>query len=318
MTRGQVKTIFAVLGILVLAYAVTRLLGGGDGPPGGGLDLGARVEADVERISVQGGGTGPAVTLEREDGTWTVNGYPADTARVRQAIAGLDTARATRLVARSSANHARLGVADDSSCLVEIGPAAEPALRFHLGGRGREGRYVRLAGDDAVYVMPEAAVGFLDREAEDWRDRLIASLDTAVVSRIVVGRSDADREVVLVRAPADTADSTAATTWAEDGRIADSAVVRRLLEEVAGLRADGFPSDSVAFAADFEEPVAVLDLYASERVGAPPELSLLFLTAPASREFLVRRVDDPLVYVVSETRAEDLLPPAERLFPEAP
>ena len=85
---------------------------------------------------------------------------------------------------------------------------------------------------------------------------------------------------------------------------------------MAELSADGFPSDSVAFAVDFEQPVAVLEIHDSDIVGAPPVLSLLFLTAPDARDFLVRRADSPLVYRLSAARVEDLLPARARLFPE--
>ncbi|MBT8478624.1 MAG: hypothetical protein KJO06_06895, partial [Gemmatimonadetes bacterium] len=87
-----------------------------------------------------------------------------------------------------------------------------------------------------------------------------------------------------------------------------------LLQETAGLTAIGFPSDSVAFAVDFNDPVAVLEMFASDEPGAAPALSLLFVTAPDAREFLVRRADDPLAYRISAVQAERLLPTRSMLL----
>lgn len=312
MSRAQLKAIFAVLGALLLVYAGTRILGGGNGAPRPSRNLAVVPQADVELIRVGGVGTAATVELRRHDDGWTVNGYPADTARVHEILTGLDTARVARLAARSAANHARLGVAEDSARLVEIGRTSEPAVRFYLGSRGRDGRFVRFAGEDEVYVVLEASVGMLDRGVDDWRDRLVAALDTGSVIRITIERGDEAGRAVLAREELDTETSA----WVENGAAADSVAVESLLRAVADLRADGFPSDSVAFAADFENPVAVLELYDSEEIGAPPALSLLFLTAPDAREFLVRRSDEPLVYRLSEARTDRLLPARSTLFPD--
>ncbi len=314
MNRDQVAKIFLALGVLVLAYAAVRLLGNDDRMPGGGRDIGAAVAADVDVIRITGPGEEDVVELARSGDGWTVNGYPADSAMVRSAIAGIDTARPGRLVARSETNHARLGVADDSTRLVEIVPSTGPTVSFLLGGRGLEGRYVRFPGDSDVFVVASESLRSLDGTVDEWRDRIVAAVDTASVIRIVVRRND-EGQTSLSRSEADSV----GVEWLEglgDGEAADPMVVGTLLETVAELSADGFPSDSVAFAVDFEQPAAVLEIYDSDDVGSPPVVSLLFLTAPDARDFLVRRADDPLVYRLSAARVESLLPPRARLFPE--
>ena len=311
MSRNQVAKIFLVLGLLVLAYAAVRLVGGDGQRSSGGRDIGAAVTADVDLIRVTGPGE-QSVELARDGDGWTVNGYPADTVLVGAASSGMDTARMGRLVARSATNHARLGVADDSTRLVEVVPTSGPAISFLLGGRGLEGRYVRFPGENDVFVVANESVATLDGTVEEWRDRIVAAVDTASVTRILVQRSD-EGQTALARTEADSA----TVEWIGDGEAADAVVVGTLLESVAELSADGFPSDSVAFAVDFEQPAAVLDVYGSDVVGAPPVLSLLFLTAPDARDFLVRRADNPLVYRLSAARVEDLLPSRARLFPEA-
>jgi hypothetical protein len=137
-------------------------------------------------------------------------------------------------------------------------------------------------------------------------------VDTSVVSRIAVRRNDEPAPLELSRAI-----GASDVSWSLEGSTADSATVDALLGESANLTATGFPSDSVAFAADFGSPVAVLEMFDSSELGAAPALSLLFLTAPDTRGFLVRRADDPLAYRISATQAERLLPTRAMLLPEA-
>ena len=244
-----------------------------------------------------------SVRLSEDAGIWTVNGYPADSTLVRELAEGLDSARVGRLVARSASSHARLGVAEDSATRIEIGAAGDPGVVFLLGKGGADGRFVRFPPSEEVFTVPAASVRLLRRSAEEWRDRLVAVVDTSVVSRIVVRRSDEPEPVLLERAPGDPA-----APWNLDGAATDTATVQTLLRETAPLAAIGFPSDSVVFAVDFDRPVAVLEMFDSDGPGAAPALSLLFLTAPDAPEFLVRRADNPLAFRISAAQAERLLP----------
>lgn len=313
MSRGQLKVIFLTLGVLLIVYAGVRLMGGNERRSGPrGHDIGDSVEADVGQIRISGGKTDvPLELLLTRDG-WTVNGYPADEAQILDLIAGLDTARTSRLVARSPSNHASLGVAEEAARLIEIGPGADPVMSFYLGTRGAGGRYVRFVGENETYFVPGEVMDMLDRGLSDWRDRNLAAVDTATVTRIRVWRRDEGRETALTR----PSGGPAASGWSEEGIDADLATVQALLESVVDLQADGFPSDSVAFAADFANPAAVLELYVMEGMADAPELSLLFLTAPDAPDFLVRRADNPLAYRLSADRVAALLPARAQLFPD--
>lgn len=302
MKSSQLKAIFAALLVLVLAYGGVRLLSG-DGRTASGDSIAAAGRDGFSLVRVLSPSAADSVRLEESDGRWTVNGYPADSALVREFVEGLDSARVGRLVGRSASNHARLGVSEDSTRRVEIGPAGDPEVTFLLGSGGTDGRFVRFPPSDDVFTVPARSVRPFGNSAEDWRDRVVAAVDTAAVSRITVQRHDEAAAVLLTRVGGDPAAS-----WALDGAAADSAAVDGLLQETAQLTAIGFPSDSLAFAVDFGSPVAVLELFDSDEPGAAPALSLLFLTAPNAPEFLVRRADDPLAYRISAAQTERLLP----------
>jgi len=303
MKLQHLKAIFAALAVLIFAYAAVQLFSGNGG--GSGSDrIAASVRGGFSTVRVLTPNAADTIRLQETDGTWTVNGYPADSALVRQLAEGFDTARVGRLVARSATNHARLGVSDDSTRRIEIGPVGNPGTMFFLGRGGTDGRFVRFPPSDDVFAVPAASVRLLGRSAEEWRDRVVAAVDTSVVTRISVRRNDEPAPVLLVR----TGGSEAAPTWSLGGEAVDSAAVGALLQESAELIATGFPSDSVAFAVDFGSPVAVLEMFESDGPGMAPAVSLLFLTAPDARDFLVRRADNALVYRISVAQAERLLP----------
>jgi len=310
MNSRQLKMIFAVLAVLVLAYGAVRLLSG-DGRRPGGDDIVAAVRDGFSLVRALGPGAEDSVRLEEVDGRWSVNGYPADTSLIRQLTAGLDTAHVGRLVARSATTHARLGIADDVAWRIEIGPAGDPDITFLLGGGGTDGRYARFPPSDEVFAVPIASVYLLGRPVEEWRSRIVASVDTSVVNRIAIRRNDEPAPVLLSRGIGDSA-----ARWSVAGATVDTATMEALLRETATLTATGFPSDSVAFAVDFDSPGARLEMFDSDEPGAVPALSLLLLTAPDARDFLVRRADDPLAYRISASQAETLVPTREMLLPE--
>jgi len=307
----QLKVVFVALAVLVLSYVAVQLLSG-NGRSSGGEGIAASVRGEFSVVRVLTPNAADSVRLEGADGYWTVNGYPADSALVRELAEGLVTARVGRLVARSASNHARLGVSEDSARRIEIGPVGDPEAMFLLGRGGTDGRFIRFPPSDDVFTVQAASVRLLGRSAEDWRDRVVAAVDTSIVSRIVVRRNDQPAPTLLERIAGD-----AAASWSLEGEAADSATVEALLQESAQLTATGFPSDSVVFAVDFDSPVAVLEMFASDEPGAAPALSLLFLTAPDAPEFLVRRADNALAYRISAVQAEWLLPTRAMLLPEA-
>ena len=309
MKSRQIKAIFAALGLLIVAYVAVQMLSG-KGPAAGSDGIAESVRDGFRTVRVLTPDPADSVRLEEADGAWTVNGYPADSSMVRELAEGLDSARVGRLVARSATNHARLGVSDDSARRIEIGPVGDPTLVFLMGRVGADGRFVRFPPSDDVFTAPAASMRPLGRSAEEWRDRVVAAVDTSVVTRIAIRRNDQPAPVLLAK----TGGSEEAPTWSLDGQAVDSIFVNALLQESAELLATGFPSDSLAFSVDFSSPVAVLEMFDSTGPGAAPALSLLFLTAPDAPEFLVRRADNALVYRISAAQAERLLPTREMLL----
>ncbi len=300
MSGKHLRWVLILLGGLLGAWLLAGTLDTDRGDRDS-IDLSAAIAEPLTLIRVLGSEPADSVRVEWASG-WLVNGFPADSELVAQAVAALDSAPRGVLVARNPSNHARLGLADEEGRRLVLGPPNTPDLVLLLGKTGDAGRFVRVPGQDEVYVLPAEALEAADRAATGWRDRVVAEVDTAAIGSIVIRRGDA--EVRLVRG----------ASWTVDGTPADSAALDRVLVGLSQVQASGFPPDSVVLAADFDRPDAVLDVYGAGPVSAAtkPLLSLLFLELE-SGSFLVRRADQPLAFGLAQWSGTRLLPTAEAL-----
>jgi len=292
----QLKLIFGVLTILVVTLVALRVLGGDRGAPAGSsLSLGDHVDDETALIRLLGPGD-DSVRLERTRGSWTVNGYPVDSATMAETIDGLRNAGAARLVARSPDNHARMGVADETARRIEIGSPGNPDVAFLLGDSGADGRYVRIPDASEVYSIRDEAVATLDGPAIHWRDRLIAAVDTGAVSTIVVNRGGS--LLTVQRTP---------EGWVVDGEPADGAVAAALLGTFAELKASGFPPDSVVWNYDFDAPDVTVEVFGNSGPAEPPILSLLMVSVGDGSDYVVKTARGAYVYALSEFTLRPML-----------
>ena len=297
------RQLAAILGVLALMLAGWLALRDRDDAGRDGLDLGARIGADVTYVRIDAPG-GTTIELERRGDGWTVNGYPAVDSLVEATLGALDTLPPGRLIARRAASHERLGLTPDAAHRVRVGPVGRPAAEFLVGGSGTDGRFVRLPDEEPSYVLPaEVMEPLVDGEAA-WRDFTIARVDTAALRRIVIRRGG-ETAAELTRELAG-GDGRGATPWRVNGVPADTARMRLYLDALAELRATGFPADSFVYAADFENPAAAVDLYTGGTALTGPDLSLLLSTGLDHPDVLVRRADDPIVYAL-DPRLANLL-----------
>lgn len=307
MSGRQLGWIFGALAVLLSGWLVLR--DRGETSPEG-LDLGARIGSDVTYVRIDPPG-GEPIELEHRGAGWTVDGYPALDSLVATTLAGLDTLAPGRLIARRAASHERLDLTASRAHRVRVGPAGAPQADFLVGGSGTDGRFVRLSDEEAAYVLPSDVMDPLVGPETTWRDFTIVRVDTASLRRIVIRRGGGTAaEIVRAGSPATPAGGDA---WSVDGAAADTAAMRVYLDVLAELRATGFPADSFAYAADFENPLASVDLYTGGTTFTGPDVSLLFSTGLDHPDVLVRRADDPIVYALDRRLANLLTTTAAAL-----
>lgn len=300
MNRRQLGIIFGVLAVLLLIYAIGRVGGpSSDRALGDGIPTNQAIDSTTSLIRVTMTESDDTVRIERRASNWQVNGHIADIDRIRQLVAMLDTARVREIVARSTDNHARLGVDDATANRVSIGD-----LTFLLGTSEAGSYYARLPQSPDVYLFPPQAGRMLLEGEDSWRDHLVAQVDTSAVRGIAIIRPDWTVTIRKVEAG-----------WLVGDVQADSIKVRDLLRQVAPLRASGFPAQEAALEADFERPNAALNLYTgemSDELG--PSLSLLFVRGPNEGVYMVRRADGVEVFEVPDWAVRRLLPDATELL----
>ena len=242
MSERALKQLVGALAVVVVLWLVASLVsrGGGeiDAPSGLDAQLDGVEATTVEAVRfVQPGQT---IELRSDGDVWRVNGFRADSGSVARFFESVAEAEAGDLVATNPANHARMGVAGDSARTLEIDVGGE-TRSLVVGGTGPRfsSAYVRLPGEDAVYLLEGSLRSHLTRDLDGWRNRKMLAIDTSRVTRIEVQRDD--DAYALVRGD---------STWTfEEGEPAVETQVRSLLQELGGsLVAAGFVAaeDSIA------------------------------------------------------------------------
>lgn len=204
----QARGFFALLALTALVIVAAAALSiGRSGPSveaGAGrpvLPAVAQRAPDIGTVAVKR--DKGALTLVRGQAGWTVaerNNYPADPAKVRQALVGLAELKLVESKTRKPDLYPRIEVEDvkdgAKSALVEVKDTAGAKLAELIVGKRRIDRLG--AGNDAVYVRRPGeaqawlAQGSLDLsgEAKDWLDKKVVSIPAAKVKQLTVKHPD--------------------------------------------------------------------------------------------------------------------------------
>ncbi len=300
MSEKRLRALAYIVATLTLLWVVIALLpgggGGGSAPPGTLSGFFRGVEAEtVSTVRVVGPGGGDSLELSRRLGEWTVNGYRADSGSVARFWDAMGKAEVRDLIGSNPENHPRFGLDPDSAWSLEL-VAGEKARRLLIGKAGnRYGTaYVRLPEEDPVYLLHGGLRSSVTRDLEGWRNKRVASLDTAGVGRIE-GEGEEGR-FALVRVD---------SVWALEGvGPADAVPVRSLLGELARLDATGF------FPGEGDLPPRGGWL----RALGPAGDTLLYLELGSGEgDRWVRAAGDSTTYKLSSWRAGRLMPNPETL-----
>jgi len=222
-----------LLGAVILWGGVTlvsRWTGGGPTAAPALADVFQAAKADsVTAVRI----TGPkdSVSLERKGTKWTVNDFATDSGMVSDFFSTLRNTKIGELVSTNPANQAAMGVSKDSAWTLsfDVGGKAHTLLVGKTGPRYATA-YVRLPGQDRVYLANGNLRSEVTRPVADWRNKRIVALDTASVHRIEVERDG--KSYTLLRSD---------STWTlAGGEAVDKTAVHDILDELSGLQAAGF------------------------------------------------------------------------------
>lgn len=301
MSERTLKQLVGALAIVVGLWIVAELMSGGSGSIGASGEIAGFFdgvdEESLEAIRMVRSDT--TVTLAREAGRWTVNGFPADSGAVRRLLDELPDLRIGELIATNPENHARMGVSEDSAVVVELDVDGDTRTIL-VGDAGRRfgTSYVRAPGDDAVYLLEGNLRTQVRRGLDQWRNRTMAAIDSAAVVRIEVEK-DGDA-YTLVRAD---------SAWTfENGDSVRTASVQGVLSELARMVASGFVSEG--------DSIAALPLSSRAVAYGEGEEVLADVTiGEGSGQRWARTAGDEYVYEVSTFRADRVAPSREDVEP---
>lgn len=168
---------------------------------------------------------GGSIELRRVGDRWEVNGFRGDSGAVARFFQTLSETEVRGLAATNPSNHARMGVAVDSTGRMELEQQGSTrSLLVGVNGPRAATVYARLPDEDSVFLLETGIRSYVYRGLDDWRNRRMLALDTSLVRRITVERDGDAFE--LVRAD---------TVWTfADGGAVDARQVQSLLNELGG------------------------------------------------------------------------------------
>jgi hypothetical protein len=293
MTPKQLLRIALALVALLVLWGLVQLLGHKSDTTAARFDLPRLNAADVDTIKI----LRPADTLVAVRGagdSWTINGFLASTQAVGDLFTALKDSSLAELVAQSPSSHAQLGVDSASGKRLEMIKGGKALLSLVVGGHGPgyEGVYVRRPTGASVYLIHAGLANPVERQLDDWRDKGIAAVNPDSVREIQVQRK---RGAYTLR--------LGSGGWRfASGAKADSAAVRRLLEEYRNLQAGGFPTRAQADSISFKRPTRRMTLMAR----STPLADLLFDSTASW--WWVRKAEGGTVYRMESWRLNQLFP----------
>ena len=296
MSERTLKRILGIVALLVVIYAAVALFSHGPSTGGGGgtdalhAFLSSLGPDQVDGVSfIQQSDT---IRLWCSVGSWTVNGYPADSARVARFWEGLADAEVTGPAARNPANHARMGVTEDSALQVVFHTPDGQDQVLLVGHDATPGpsAYVRLPDQDPVDVLHGDIRREVRRTVATWRDPTVEQLDTTRLRTIVLNREDSHQ--TLQRSD---------SAWTVDGQPADSLAVSGIVSGLAMLRSTGFAPDSATLTSPDRTLVAL-------GAGGDTLTALSLKMMPDSANYRVKARDRDQVYELTTYQVGRLFP----------
>lgn len=301
MSEQTLKRIFVALGVLVVLWALSALLSGrGGGGRPADLGVAAALEGldatSIEAVRIQG--PDQTVELARGGGAWTVDGYPADSVALARLWGALEGSIVGDVVATNPANHARMGLAADSTWTLDLTRVGGGTSSLVVGKNGPTfpSTYARLPDEDAVVVVTGDLRAAITRRPDDWRDKTILRTDTAAVASVVI---EAGGATYTVNRP----DSV----WMVDGELATASIMAELMRQMGRLLATGFVAEGDSIAEENPRRVVALD-------AAGDTLSVITLTGDESTRH-VRVPGNDVVFEIPSWRVDQIAPDKERLLP---
>ncbi|HET9619808.1 MAG TPA: DUF4340 domain-containing protein [Kofleriaceae bacterium] len=214
--------------------------------------------------------------------------YPADAAKIGDALAPIAKLAAGAPIATQASRHKQLKVADDEYARKLVMTADGKDLTLFIGGSaGTRRTAVRLAGSDDVYAVAGVAASSLGVEPRQWVDPDYVKVAAADLAKVTIQRGGTSIELTKVSEPAaGSGDGSAAPpaehwtatiggapiTLGKDETL-DEAAITRLVDAASSIELSA-PADAKR---DASHPTATitLDRKPGSKPGTPTVVDLI-------------------------------------------
>jgi hypothetical protein len=307
MSAKQLKLVALGLAVLLLLWGGSELFSRGSDAVTGAFAFPPLAPADVDSIALLHGGDS-VVLVKQSAPAWTVNGHRALTTDITALLRALKDTVRPELVAQDTSSFARLKVDSAGGYWLSVFRGGKPVVRLILGGRGSDYQsvYLRRPGDPHVYLWHGTLVGMVERRAEDWRDKQIATLVPDSIRAVDVERGK-DRYALR----------RAGKTWTLNGRAVDSLAIHRYLDRLKSIAAAGFATPKEVDSTKALQPKRRLSVRGAHAL----VLSLAFDSTPTG--FVVRHLggvggEGATVYRMNTWDVDAVTPASRSLEPAKP
>jgi len=252
------------------------------------------------------------VRLRKENGVWRVGDAPADTAAVRGIFEKVRAFDRRTLRSRNPEEQKTFEVDDASGTDVRFQDAQGRVMaEFRLGKNGPDFRsqYLRPAGSNDVYLIPDYLRSVFDAGRPTWRERAIFNFDRAKVARVAFFPEGAP-PVRLEKNAAGKFKVAGPDSFPIQQNLVESAV-----RSLATLRCDAFP-DTIPTPADagLAPPKRRVEITLAD--GASYALNLG--REARNAQVYAGRDGDPTIFLINQGRAGALVRDAETLKEKPP
>lgn len=282
-----------ILGAFMVLLGLLNLI-----PSGGSVEselpaLPAVASDAVSRIEINRATKDKVILSRGEGGDWVVAApfeAPADAVVIRRLLKRFKDPLVmdARL---DEGNLEEYGLDFQSGVVVELFASGEvPAVSFVVGADTRGGSsFIRLKDEEVVYRAQVGGRYQYDRDAEDWRERMVVKESASEVIELALTRGEETWRFQAVEASAG-----GGWTLVEDPSFElDDRTVDALIKQLTTLRAGRIlPAD---YEGGFDPPAAVAALTFADG----QQLTLTLGTRSSERTAYIRRGDRELVYQVA-------------------
>ncbi|MBM3317436.1 MAG: DUF4340 domain-containing protein [Candidatus Eisenbacteria bacterium] len=294
--------------LLLLAWTTRRAERERETIPSGAIFPGL-VRAAVAEIRLSD--EGATVVLREEEGQWRVASegrYPADTLAVSRILDKLPLLDRRHLRSTSPAMQERFEVGDAQGIELAFADSRGGELgRMRVGKSGPDFRsqYVRPAGSNEVFLIPENLRSVVDPRRAQWRDRTIFAFRSDEVARLVF-HPEGEEPLVAER----DAGGLFKLVAPEEGPVKAQAIDASL-RALSNLRCDAFADTSVTLeSAGLLPPRQRVEIQLQDGASFGLDIGI---EAPEERRVFVKRDRAETIFLLGAGRIATLVRGAEDL-----